>query len=223
MTISKQAILDAFQFRHACKEFDTERRISAEDFETILESARLSPCSFGLEPWKFLIVQNPALREKLRTHCWGAQKQLPTASHVVLCLQRTATDMRYDSAYVRRFMLEIQQFPADVIELRGKFLENFQREDFNLLDSERHLLDWSGKQTYIPLANMMTVAALLGIDSCPIEGYSQIGLAQVLAEDFGVEAQAWRPVYLLCLGYRKLPPARPKTRQDMATISLWFD
>ncbi|MDP4098288.1 NAD(P)H-dependent oxidoreductase [Paenibacillus sp. P96] len=76
----------AFEFRHATKEFDPTKKISAEDFNVILETARLSPSSVGLEPWKFVVVQNPDLREKLRTVSWGAQGQMPTASHVVLIL-----------------------------------------------------------------------------------------------------------------------------------------
>ncbi len=223
MTISKEEILAAFQFRHACKEFDSEKRISAEDFDFILETARLSPCSFGLEPWKFLIVQNQQLRERLRAHCWGAQKQLPSASHVIVGLQRTPLTLRYDSPHVQEFMRQVQNFPEDVIELRLGFLETFQREDFDLLGSERHLLDWAGKQTYIPLANMMTAAALIGVDSCPVEGFSLAKLTQALADDFGVDPQIWRPTYLLCLGYRKQPPSRPKTRQSMAAITEWFD
>jgi nitroreductase len=83
MSISKQEILDAFWFRHACKEFDDSRKLNAEDFQFILETARLSPSSFGLEPWKFLVVQNPLLREKLAACTWGGQKQLPTGSHAL--------------------------------------------------------------------------------------------------------------------------------------------
>lgn len=96
----KQEILDAFQFRHATKEFDPDRKISDEDFQFILEAGRLSPSSVGLEPWKFIVVQNKELREKLRQVSWGAQGQLPTASHFVLLLGRTAKEMRHDSGYV---------------------------------------------------------------------------------------------------------------------------
>ncbi|MEC2164969.1 nitroreductase family protein, partial [Bacillus velezensis] len=81
MSDKKQQIIEAYQFRHATKEFDPEKKISESDFEFILETGRLSPSSLGLEPWKFVVVQNPELREKLREFTWGAQKQLPTASH----------------------------------------------------------------------------------------------------------------------------------------------
>jgi nitroreductase len=76
MSLNKQEIIEAYWFRHACKEFDSAQKISAEDFDFILETGRLSPSSFGLEPWKFLVVQNLELREKLREHAWGGQKTI---------------------------------------------------------------------------------------------------------------------------------------------------
>lgn len=222
MTITKQAILDAYSFRHACKEFATEQRISDEDFDFILETARLSPSSFGLEPWKFLVIQNPVLREKLRLATWGGQKQLPTASHVVLTLVRKSFFMRYDSAWVAHFMREVQQFPEEAAQLRTGILQKFQQSDFDLLKQERNMTEWSIRQTYLPLANMMTAAAMIGIDSCPIEGFEQAVLEQLLATELGVNLEHWGAAYLVAFGYRKAEPARPKTRQGMAEVVEWF-
>jgi len=222
MSIAKQAIIDAFWFRHACKEFDATKLISPEDFEFILETARLSPCSFGLEPWKFLVVQNPVLREKLKVCTWGGQKQLPTASHVIVTLYRKSGFMRYDSAYVQNFMREVQKFPEEACAARTAILEKFQAEDFALLESERAMNDWAGKQTYLPLANMMTAAALIGIDSCPIEGFEKVGLENILAKELAVDLDGWGLAYLLALGYRKAEPARPKTRQAMGAVVEWY-
>ena len=72
-----QKLETAFQFRHACKDFLPDKKISDQDFETIIQSGYMSPSSFGMEPWKFLVVQTPELREKLKTFSWGAQNQLP--------------------------------------------------------------------------------------------------------------------------------------------------
>lgn len=222
MSVSKQEILDAFRFRHACKEFDATRTIGDEDFAFILETARLSPSSFGIEPWKFLVAQNPALREKLKAHTWGGQKQLPTASHVIVTLVRKSVFMRYDSDYVHHFMREVQKFPEQAAAARTAILEKFQRHDFALLESERAINDWSAKQTYLPMANMMTSAALIGIDSCPIEGFEREGVEQVLAEAMAVDLEHWGVAYLLAFGYRKGEPARPKTRQEMDAVVEWF-
>ena len=223
MTISKPEILQAYQFRHACKEFDAERKISEDDFSFILETARLSPSSFGIEPWKFLVIQNPALREKLKQQIWGGQKQLPTASHVIVTLVRKSYFMKYDSAFIQHFMREVQQFPEDIIALRSSFLEQFQREDFDLLSSERAMTDWSGKQTYIPLANMMTAAAMIGVDSCPIEGFTQKAVEQILADEIGLDLQQWGVAYLVAFGYRKDQPPRAKTRQALDAVVEWVN
>lgn len=75
--MDKQIILDAFMFRHACKEFDPDVKISEEDFLFILETARLSPSSFGFEPWQFLVVQDMKFRTKLLPHTWGGRPRFP--------------------------------------------------------------------------------------------------------------------------------------------------
>ncbi len=223
MSIGKQAIIDAFWFRHACKEFDANRVISAEDFEFILETARLSPSSFGLEPWKFLVVQNRTLREKMLPMVWGGQKQLPSASHVIVCLIRKTCFMRYDSDYVQGFMRQVQKFPEDAAVARTAILKKFQERDFALLDTERAMTDWGGKQTYIALGNMMTAAAMIGIDSCPIEGFEQAALERFLSEAMDIDLNAWGLSYLLAFGYRKGEPARPKTRQTRDAVVAWFE
>ena len=222
MTIQIEEILAAYQFRHACKEFDDQRMISAEDFDCILETARLSPSSFGLEPWMFLVIQNQQLREQLKTHTWGGQKQLPTASHVVLTLVRRSVDMHHDSDYVQNLMRYVQCFPEEIIQLRTSILEKFQRHDFDLLSHPRHFDEWSTRQTYIALGNMMTTAAMLGIDSCPIEGFEQAGVNQVLVETIGLDVEHWGVAYMVAFGYRKQAPARVKTRQTQAQVVEWL-
>jgi nitroreductase len=84
--IAKQDIINAFNFRHATKEFDATKIISDDDIKFILETARLSPSSFGFEPWHFIVVQDAALRELLKPVAWGAPLKLDTASHFVLGL-----------------------------------------------------------------------------------------------------------------------------------------
>lgn len=222
MNIGRQDIIEAHLFRHACKEFDPARLIDNDDFDCILEVGRLSPSSFGLEPWKFLIIQNPALRSKLLPHVWGGQKQLPTASHIILTVIRKSRFMRYDSEFVHGFMRQVQQFPEDAAITRTAILEKFQREDFALLDSERAINDWSGKQSYIAMANMMTAAAMLGIDSCPIEGFAHQAVQQLLAQEIGLDLNDWTVAYLMAFGYRKDAPARAKTRQSQAMIVEWW-
>lgn len=223
VSAKKKEILEAFQFRHATKVFDPTKKISDEDFAFILETARLSPSSVGYEPWKFVVVQNQELREKIREVSWGAQGQLPTASHFVVILARTIKDTKYDSDYVRHQMLNVKGFPEHVF---GKIVErykSFQEEDLRLLDNDRTMLDWAGKQTYIALANMMTAAAMIGIDSCPIEGFNFEKVQQILDEEGLLEDGHLAVSVMVAFGYRQQDPDRPKIRKEKNDVVQWIE
>ncbi len=217
---TRQQILDAFHFRFACKEFDPQRKISEQDFTVILEAARLSPSSFGFEPWKFIVLQNMELREKILPVCWGAQKQLKTASHFIVILGRKAPDLHPKAEYIQSIMGNLQKSPSDVIEARVGRLKNFQEKDF-LLPNERALFDWASKQTYIALGNMMTAAALLGIDSCPIEGFNRESVEKILIEAGVFDPSHFGVSCLAAFGYRAAPPTRPKTRRAAEEVIEW--
>lgn len=218
--VNKQ-ILDAFQFRYACKAFDTEKKVSEEDFETIIESARLSPSSFGFEPWKFLVIQNMDIREKLKTVAWGAQGQFPTASHVVVILSRKAVDTKAESEYINSVMRDVQKLPEDIQEMKGNFFKNFQQKDFDLTD-ERKLFDWAGKQAYIPLANMMTSAAFLQIDSCPMEGFDRDKFEDILEQEGLIDKNHFGVSVMVAFGYRaKDTVVFPKTRGNAENLIQW--
>ena len=217
--IDKNEILKAFQYRHACKVFDENKTISDEDINFILETARLSPSSFGFEPWHFVVVQNKDLRSKLKENAWGATAKLDTASHFVLCLTMKSSEIKYDSAYIQNFMKDVQELSDEVIKGKGKAFENFQKNDFHL-DTERALFDWASKQSYIPLANMMTAAAMIGIDSCPIEGFNREISEKILKEDLGIDTNKYGLSYMVAFGYRVTDP-RSKTRRPMKDIVSW--
>ena len=216
---SKQDILQAFNFRHACKTFDPARRIPDEDFRFILETGRLSPSSFGFEPWRFVVVQDMALREKLRAASWGAQGQFPSASHVIAILARRE-DMRPGSDYTENFMRNVQKLSDEGIARRHTFYPQFHETDFQLQEP-RALFDWSCRQAYIALANMMTAAALIGIDSCPIEGFNQQNAEAVLNEAGLLEGGRFGLAVMVAFGYR-VNPQPVKTRQAMEEVVRWI-
>ena len=215
--------LDAMMFRHACKEFDSTKKISDEEFNTILEIGRVSPSSFGFEPWKFVIVQNETLREKLKEFSWGAQGQLPTASHFMIVLARKKNGMLYSSDYIQHMMKDVKQLPEDVQQMYGEFYEKFQKVDFNLLQSDRNLFDWATKQTYIALANMMSGAAYMGIDSCPIEGFDYNLTEQFIQDELNIDTEEFGPAVMVAFGYRKEEPKREKDRQVLEDITTWYN
>ena len=121
----KERIMETLYFRHACKEFKEGSMIPEEDFAVIMEAARLSPSSFGFEPWKMLVAQDKRLREKIRTVAWGAQKQLPTASHFVILLARKRNEMLPESDYISDIILNIQHFDPDRYSAKKTRYENF--------------------------------------------------------------------------------------------------
>ncbi|MBN3556607.1 NAD(P)H-dependent oxidoreductase [Fictibacillus nanhaiensis] len=217
----KQEILSAFQFRHATKEFDPEKKISDEDFAFILETGRLSPSSFGFEPWRFVVIQDQALREQLKPVSWGAQKQLPTASHYVVMLARTAEDMIYDSEYIEHMMTEVKKLPKEAYEAISGFYKTFLESDFKLLGNDRAMFDWAAKQVYIALGNMMTAAAQIGIDSCPIEGFDQEKVQAILEKEGVLEGGNFEVAVMVGFGYRVNEP-RPKVRQDLNDVVKWI-
>jgi hypothetical protein len=219
--IKNEAIIKAFNFRHACKVFDAEKKISEADFETILETGRLSPSSFGFEPWKFLVVQNQELREKLKPFTWGAQGTLPTASHFIVILSRKQNTLKYDSEYISHMMYDVHHIPEEMAEKRRSFYEKFQKSDFKLLESQRATFDWANKQCYIALGNMMSSAAMLGIDSCPIEGFVAEDIEKVISSDFGIESEEYGVAVMVAFGYRV--NAQPvKTRQTLEDVVSWY-
>lgn len=216
----KQEILEAFQFRHATKEFDPEKKIAEEDFHFILETGRLSPSSFGFEPWRLLVVQSDELREKIKNTAWGAFSKLPEASHFVVILARTKLDTKYDSAYLQDHFTNVKKLPEEFMAKYLERIEEFQKSDFNLLEGERPLFDWACKQTYIVLANMMTAAAQIGIDSCPIEGFNFEKMNQLLADEGLLEGGRFGISVMAAFGYRVKDP-NPKTRRPMDDIVKW--
>lgn len=218
--IAKENILNAFQYRHATKEFDPTKTVSDEDIDFILKTANLSPSSFGFEPWHFIVVQDKELRELLKPVAWGAPLKLDTASHFVLGLSMKAPMIKYDADYIMHMMREVKQLPAEAIELYSKFYREFQERDFNL-DSDKKLFDWASKQTYIALGNMMTSAALTGIDSCPIEGFHQEKAETLLKEKFGVDTDKYGLSFMVAFGYRKDAPPHAKSRRNFEDIVTW--
>lgn len=214
----KEQVLKAMNDRHATKVYDATRKITEEDFNYILEAGRLSPSSLGSEPWKFLVVQDPALREKMMDVASGAVEKLKTASHFVVILSRK--EVRYDSEYLQNHMRTVQHYPEDMMDMITDQYRMFQ-EGGNILESNRSLNDWSSKQTYIALGNMLTAAAMIGIDSSPMEGFWADELDALLEEEGLLEDSAYSASVLAAFGYRKEDPKRDKTRRPIEEVVKW--
>ena len=186
--ITREQMLQVFENRCSTRYYDPNKKISQEDFAAILEFARLSPSSVGSEPWKFLVIQNNALRDKLKPFSWGMQYQLDDCSHLVIILAKK--NARYDTPFFRdvavRKGLQGEQLEKALAKYKG-----LQEVEMKTAESERALFDWTSKQTYIALANMLTGAAAIGIDSCPIEGFNYDKMNEVLAAEGLFDPSEW--------------------------------
>lgn len=210
----RNEILATHKRRFATKKFDGAKRISEEDWLTIMEAARLSPSSFGYEPWKFLLIESQQMKDDLQDIAWGARNSLNGASHFLIALARK--NVTGDSAHVKHMVEDVFGVPYSETAPQTIFFNNFQKEDFELTD-ERSLFDWASKQTYIPLANMMTTAAYLGIDSVPIEGFNRAAVEEYLTDQGIIDPAEFGVSYMAGFGYRA-QDIPEKKRQQLSEI-----
>ncbi len=183
---------EAMAFRHACKVFDESKKISSEDMLIILESGRTSPSSFGMEAWKFVVITNPTLKAKLKPACWD-QAQITSCSHLVVILAGIDSLKPQSGEVKQRFSR--RDMPQEKLDFYlGLYASHLEKT----LSSDENIYSWSAKQTYIAAANMMTSAAVLGIDSCPIEGFEKEKVEEILELD----TSKYQLSMVLPFGYR---------------------
>ena len=219
-TMDKEKILDAYHWRHACKEFDSSYKISEADFNFLLEVARLSPSSFGLQPYEIFVLKNKELLEKLHPHMWGAQKQLFTASHVIMFVVRK--DITMADHYCDHIMIDVQKTTGDMLAARRTIIQQYQFGELKSQEDPAHLVEWAVRQSYIALGNLMTAAAMIAIDSCPIEGFIKEKVTEILVENNVIDPNKYSVGVFCCLGKRLSAPAREKTRKPETEFVHYF-
>ncbi len=190
-----KTFMEAMDFRHACKAFDETKKISNEDMTYILEVGRKSPSSFGMEPWKFLVITNEELKAKLRPACWD-QVQITSCSHLVIIL--AAIDAVKPESGIPRKKFGRREMPEEKYEF---YLNLYANHLAQTLSSNENIYSWTARQTYIAAGNMMTAAAIKGIDSCPIEGFEKEKVEEVL----GLDTTKYQLSLVLPFGYRVNP------------------
>ncbi len=157
-------LLEHLSWRYATKKFDPTKTISAEIWAALEDALVLTPSSYGLQPWKFLVVTSQELQEKLKPLSWG-QAQVTDCSHyVIFTIKKNLTAEHVD------------HFVARTAEVRGGSVESIAGYRNMMVGDVIHgarslqVNEWATRQTYIALGNFMTCAALLGVDTCPMEG-----------------------------------------------------
>ncbi len=186
------------QFRHACKRFDENKTVPDALMQYILEAGRTSPSSFGMEPWKFLVVRNDDLKAKLRPLCWN-QPQITTCSHLVIIL--AAIDSVRPESGIPQKRFERRPLPQEQIDAYIALYGNFLADT---LSTDEKTFCWTARQTYIALANMMTAAAYEKVDSCPIEGFEKEEVERLLE----INTKEYQVAVMVAFGYRVNPQSK---------------
>jgi len=183
--------LDHQNWRYATKKFDATKKITTQDLDTLLEAIRLSSSSYGLQPYKILIIENPELRAKIQQAAWG-QSQVVDASHLLVFANQTDIS---DT--------QIDEFIENTSKTRGIAKETlagyqgFMKSKINELSGDAKNI-WNSKQAYLALANLMNAAAELKIDVTPMEGFSPADVNEILGlNELGLNASLLAPI-----GYR---------------------
>jgi nitroreductase len=204
-SISPQQALAQLQWRYAVKSFDSDKKIPADAWETLEQSLVLAPSSFGLQPWKFLVVDNKELREQLRSASWNQGQVVDADRYVVFAALRTTTDE------------DVDRFMARTSEVRGTPVESLAGyrnviADFLLKGwAAKDLFGWNARQAYIALGQFMTTASAMGIDTCPMEGIDMNGYDELL----GLKETRYATLCACAVGYRSADDkyaAAPKVR-----------
>lgn len=200
--------------RYATKKFDPARRISDEDWAALVEVGRLAPSSLGFEPWKMLLLNNKEMKQDLKSMAWGAVSMLDGASHFVIYLARKGVN--YETPYIEKLMQEVRHRSYDPDSAYAHRIKSFQESDAKLND-ERSLFDWASKQTYIQMTNMMNAAVLMGMDSCPIEGFDKDKVEAYLEEKGVLDTSEFGVSVMCAFGYRD-EEIKPKVRWNTERI-----
>ena len=183
--------LENQNWRYATKKFDASKKISTEDLNTLKEAIRLSSSSYGLQPYKVIIVENPELRAKIQPASWG-QSQIVDASHLIVFANRTTiNDTEIDSFFDK--ISKTREIPLEA--LSG--YQGFMKGKINELSEDAQNI-WNSKQTYLALGNLLNAAAELKIDVTPMEGFDPAQVNEILGlNELGLNASLMATV-----GYR---------------------
>jgi nitroreductase len=211
MNQSPQQLIDALQWRYATKVFDAAKKIPNNVWSALEKSLVLTPTSYGLQPYRFIVVQDPAKREALLGHSWG-QKQVVDCSHFVVLTARTEMKEADVEKLIARTS-EIRGIPAEKLS----FYRNMMLGDIVNGPRGQAAHEWAARQCYIALGNLMTAAAVLGVDGCPMEGINPPEYDKIL----GLTGSGYATVVALALGYRSAADkyaSLPKVRYETADL-----
>jgi nitroreductase len=184
-------IIEDLNWRYAVKKYDNTKKISAEDFNTIKESLRLGPSSYGLQPLKYIVIENKELREELKVHSFN-QSQITDASHIIVFCSFIDIDENHIDNYTENIAKTRNQQVEKVIGFGDYMKKEILPMDKGLLAS------WNSKQAYIALGQVLHTCANLRIDATPMEGFKTDKYDEIL----GLTEQNLKSILVCAFGYR---------------------
>ncbi len=189
--MTHKTIQDALEWRYATKKYDATKKISDADWTTLRNSLTLAPSSYGVQPWKFLVIENPDVRNQLKPVSWN-QTQVTDASHYVVFLYKEKMDADFVQKFINR-VAEVRSAPLEALDgYKNMLIENLVKAP------EEKIRVWSQRQAYIAMGFLLQTAALLKIDATPMEGFDPVAYDKIL----GLEGSGWKTVATVALGYR---------------------
>jgi nitroreductase len=214
-TIKTQQLLGQLNWRYATKQFDSNRKINTQDWAALEEALLLTPSSGGLQPWKFIVVTDPAVRAQLLPASYG-QAQITDASHLVVFAAKKNFSESDVDAFIQHTAAKRGVSVESLAGFRGMLVGGIvQSMDENARDA------WARNQTYIALGNLLTSAALLGIDACPMEGFDRAQYDEIL----GLNAKGLATAAIAAVGYRAATDKyanAPKVRFPKEQVFTWI-
>jgi nitroreductase / dihydropteridine reductase len=168
-----QNIIKDLNWRYATKKFDSTKKINPENIETLTESIRLVPSSFGLQPLKLVVVTNPEIKNKLKDAAFG-QSQIADCSHLMVFCAKTNLNQEDVKEYIEN-TAKIREISVESLDGLSKYINSFIEPK-----TQSELKIWSQKQAYIALGFLLYSAATLKIDSCPMEGFDPNQFDEIL-------------------------------------------
>ena len=207
-------ILENRTWRYATKKFDSSKKISDDNLELLLEATRLSASSYGLQPYHVFVITNPEIREQLKPVSWG-QSQITEASHLIVFANQTNFNGELVDSHITN-TAKTRNIPSENLKGYSDFAKS------KLVDlPQKTKEEWTAKQVYIALGNLMQAAAELKIDTCPMEGFD----AEAYDEILGLQGKDLTASVVLPIGYRSAEDATqhsPKVRKSKQELFTYI-
>jgi len=186
-------IIESLNWRYATKKFDSNRKLSKNQVNILKNAFNLTASSYGLQPIKLIVISNPEIKNTLLDSSFN-QKQVIQCSHLLVICIETDIDESYIELYFKRVV--------DIRKTSAKVLESFKKSIINEFNdmSNTSIINWSKNQAYLALGNLMTVCAVEGIDSCPMEGF----VPEKYNEILDLKSKNLKSVLVMPVGYRSV-------------------